>query len=108
MMAMLLQDLARTGNEGRDFYEIARRISADDKLGEHDEVSTTGLGETGIETELVRVAGEVPDSGVDLSECDLHTDSVMGVRGGGKVRSKRRKSKITVNYPTLPQKTRQG
>jgi hypothetical protein len=72
----VLQDLARTGNEGRDLYKIA----------ENNEVSATGLGETGVVTELVRVAGEVPDSGVDLSECDLHTDSVKGVRGEGKVR----------------------
>ena len=88
MMAMsgnfggeLLQHLAGAGDKGRDLDEIARRVSADRKFGKDDQVSST---QTGVKRELAElggVAGKVSDSGVDLSECDLHRNSVKRARG---------------------------
>jgi hypothetical protein len=34
--------------------------------------------------ELGRVAGEIPDRGIDLRECDLHSYSVNAAAGVGK------------------------
>jgi len=72
----LLQHFARTRNEGRNLYQVARRIAAYDEFWKDNQISTARLGEPDVLTKLLRVAGEVPDSGVDLSECDLHRDSV--------------------------------
>src|SRR4051812_34241446 len=58
--------------------QIARRITTDRQLGKHHQLRPGGFGALREIDDLLSVAGEITDGGVDLGERDLPLMSVMG------------------------------
>ena len=56
--------------EGRLEHQILGRIAGDEQFGEHDEVGAVGGRLRAGATGLFRIAGDVADDGVELSEGD--------------------------------------
>ena len=72
----LFDSLAIARDEGWALDKIAGRVSANRQLGKKDKSGAAGLRAAGIVDDLIPIAGEISDRGVDLPEGDLHLFSV--------------------------------
>lgn len=74
------------GNEAAFEEQVARRVAADDELGEDDEFGALGDEDVvGVE-DLAAIAGKVADGGVELGEAESHgkggkSETVKGIAG---------------------------
>jgi len=75
-LAQFINTRTATAQKGRLVEEIGGGISADAQLREDGETGSRIRGALAGVEDFGEVAGEVPDSGVDLGECDLHIFSV--------------------------------
>ena len=67
-----IDGLAAAGEKARFLKKVGGRVSADGQLGEDGEPRAKVGGATGNRKNLFKIAGEIPDRGVDLGQCDLH------------------------------------
>ena len=56
--------------------EVGRRIAADGQFGKDREPGALIGGAPGGGDDFFEIAGEIPDRGVDLGQCDLHISSL--------------------------------
>ena len=64
------------GKKARLLKEVGGGISADGQLGEDGEAGALVGSAAGNRKNFFEIAGEIPDRGVDLGQCDLHTFSL--------------------------------
>ena len=68
----LLDGAPRGADEGRPQQQILRRVAGDGELGEEDEVGAGLARLLEPPEDAARIALEVADDAVDLSECESH------------------------------------
>ncbi len=72
---------AATGEEAGLLKEVGWRIAADGEFREDGEARTPIRGAAADSDDLLQIAGEIPNRGVDLGKCDLHSSSLYGGTG---------------------------
>jgi len=74
--SQLVDRCTAAGEEAGLFKEVCRRIAADDQLGEDGQPSAQPGRLPADGDDPFKIPAEIPDCGVDLGQCDLHTSSL--------------------------------
>ena len=69
--------LAAAREKARLLKKVGGRITADGQFRKDGEAGALFGGATGNRNDFFKIAGEIPDRGVDLGQCDLHSSSLM-------------------------------
>ena len=72
----LIDGRAAAGQKAGLFKKVGRRIAADGQFGKDREPRAQRGGAPAGGNNLFKVSGEIPDRGIDLGQCDLHTSSL--------------------------------
>ena len=79
---------AAAGEKAGLLKEVGRRIAADGQLGKDGEPRALVGGAPADVNNFFKISGEIPDRGVDLGECDLHTSSLMQERARSEIKDR--------------------
>ncbi len=75
-LGKFIHSLTAAGEKARFLKKVGGRISADGQFREDGKSCALVGGATGKGKNFFEIAGEIPDRGVDLRQCDLHTFSL--------------------------------
>ena len=74
-------DLSCRRGEGRLAHEVLGGIAGDEELRDDDEIGAFGGSTRARLAQLIGIAGEVADHGIELSECYLEPSAIACVMG---------------------------
>jgi len=75
--AQFVDSGAAAGQKAGFLKEVGGRIATDNEFGEDGEARTERGGATADGKDFLDVSGEIPDGGIDLGQCNLHTSSLI-------------------------------